>query len=476
MSEPIVKKIALMASHDWTLRAAMAEFLQFLDPVFTWEGRRYRLQLTRIIARPVQAGADLSAEADLIVDRTTHWNSYYRSWAHQGANSLARFVNHPYTFFVYDKHSTYDLLARAMHPKDRFPKTVLLPLFHPWNEDQKRHALWVYEQQLILENTELGFDEARRRTDWAEVKKTLEYARRKEERNEKVRQDFSVAGNYLKETVDRVFAGRFPLYLKKAYGGGGAKVYRIRDLQELYARYDRTGEEAFHLQEAIEPYDMFYRCMGIGPIVFPMVFQPDQPLHNRYGAHKPVMDPDIYRRLQSYVMFVNSYHRWTYNSFECLLRGGQLHPIDFANACPDSHFTSLHVHFPLAVCSLLKWLSFCAITAKDMRIDMEMTRYLSVLNDPEVGPIEKFDFCRKLSEEYFEIDRFEAFCKENLEGIEERMIEFYDLKWDEILRYSIERSDFPEHEHERFYRHYKELMERHWRPNAMHYLTPVVFA
>jgi hypothetical protein len=476
MSEPIVRKVALMASQDWTLRAAMAEFHNFLQPVLKWRGKRYRLELTRVLARPVVAGTDQSADADLIVDRTTHWNSYYRSWAHQAANSLGRFVNHPYTFFVYDKHATYDLMARAMHPADRFPKTVLLPLFNPWTPDQVANEWWQYEQKLVLENTELGFDPRRRKTDWAEVKRSLEHARRREERTKKMRDHFSIGGNWLKETVENVFGNRFPLYLKKAYGGGGARVWKVNDLKELYARFDRTGtEEAFHLQEAIDPYDKFYRCMGIGPIVFPMIFQPEQPLHSRYGTEKPVMDKEVYRRLQSYVMFINSYHRWTYNSFECLMRGGQLHPIDFANACPDSHFTSLHVHFPLTVVSLLKWLAFCAVTEKDLRIDMEMTHYLKVLNDPQIGAEEKFEFCRTVSDEYFEVDRFDEFCAESFPDVEERMIDFYDQKWDEILRYAIDHSDFPDHEHERFYQHYHEMMDKQWRPNAKRYLSPVVF-
>jgi hypothetical protein len=476
MSRPLVKKIALMASHDWTLRAAMAEFFHFVDPVFHWKGKDYRIELTRVIAAPVVAGEDLSRTADLIVDRTTHWNPYYRSWGHQATNSLARMVNHSYTFAVYDKHSTYDLMARAMHPRDRFPRTVLLPLFQPWTEDQLRQWWWKTEQTLIIEHTEYGFDPARRRVDMDKVREKLATAKRFYERSRIVRTHFGQPGDYLRETVEKVFENRFPIYLKKAYGGGGSKVFKVHSLEELYERYDQTGEEAFHLQEAIEPYDVFYRAMGIGPIIFPMIFQPDLPLHEHYSPEKPVLDPEVYHRLESYVMFINAYHRWTYNSFECLLRDGALHPIDFANACPDSHLSSLHVHFPLLVIALFKWLSFCAVTEKDMRIDLEMTRYLRVLNDPDVDPLAKFQFCRRLSEEYFEIERFQEFCEQNCQGLEEQMIEFYDRKFDEIIRFAIEFSDFPPEEHEHFYHHYKHLMDDIWRPNARLYLNPAVLA
>ncbi len=469
-----VKRIALMASHDWTLRAAMAEFLAFLNPTFRWKGGEYQIELSRVIAKPLLAGTDLSQEADLIVDRSTHWNAYYRYWGHQAMNSLARMVNHTYTFFVYDKHSTYDLMARAIHPADRLPKTILLPQFHPWTPDQKKEFLWRMEQELIIEHTEFGFDPRRRKTDWKTINEKLEEARRFEDRSRIVRDDFYYSGNYLQEVVDQVFENKFPLYLKKAYGGGGTKVFKIKSMEDLIFQYDRTGTDAFHLQEGIEPYDYFYRCMGIGPIIFPMKFQPDKPFHEHYGPEKPLVDPSIFHRLESYVLFINSYHRWTYNSFECLLKDGVLYPIDFANACPDSQFISLHVHFPLLVIALVKWLSFCAITGKDMGIDVQMIRYLSVLNRTDISQQEKFDFCRRASEEYFEIDLFQEFCEENFQGIEDKMIQFYDLKFDEIIRFAMEFSSFPESEHENFFKYYKDMMDTYWRPNAKDYMKSVL--
>lgn len=474
MSSPIIKKIALMASHDWTLRAAMAEFLDFVDPVIRWEGREYRIELTRAIAKPLAAGTDPTGGADLILDRTTHWNGYYKSWAHQAMNSLASMVNHSYTFAVYDKHSTYDLMSRAMHPEDRFPKTVLLPQFQPWSGDQKKQALWEYEQRLIIENTEFGFDEKRKKTDMETVRRKIDEMKRFERRSEEVRKDFYYSGEYLREVVEDTFENRFPLYLKKAYGGGGSQVYKIDSLDELYSKYDGTAENTFHLQEGIEPYEVFYRAMGIGPVVIPMKFQPDHPHYQHYSPEKLVLDRDVFHRLESYVLFINSYHRWTYNSFESLLKDGSLHPIDFANACPDSQLISLHVHFPTVICALLKWLSFCVVTEKDMKINLEMTDYLSVLNNPDMPQIEKFEFCRTLSDKYFETARFNDFCGENFPDLEDRMIDFFDAKFDEIIRYAVEFSDFPEHEHETFYAHYKGLMEETWRPNARKYLEPVI--
>lgn len=476
MTDVLTKKIMLMASHDWSMRATMRTFVDYLNPTLTWKGKSYKIRLGRIIAKPLLCGRNLRDEADLIVDRTVHWNTFYKYWAQQAINSQMSFANHPNTFQNQDKHCTYDLMARSIHPADRFPTTILLPQFSPYTQDQKKQDLWAYRESLIIEHTKFGFDESRRTVDWEKVNQHYNRAVKFEKKGSLIREQFYYGGNYLEETVRDVFKSTFPLYLKKAFGGGGSDVYKINNLQELYEKYDQTGGRTFHLQEAIEDYDVFIRCMAIGPQVLPMEFQPDKPLHEHYATGKLTVDQKIYKRLSTYVRFINAFHRWTYNSFECLIKNSQIHPIDFANACPDSNFTSLHVHFPWLICALVKWLSYCAVTNKDMRIDLEQNRFLDVINDPTKTGEEKFEHYRTLSEDYFEIDQFEEFVAENFADINQKMIEFYDKGYfNEIIEFAIEMSDFPLTEHPRFIRDYQNTMDQIWRPSAENYLTTVIF-
>ncbi|MFC1742647.1 hypothetical protein ACFL35_01540 [Candidatus Riflebacteria bacterium] len=464
-------KVMIMASYDLSMRYAMRNFLDFYDPEITYKGKKYKIELGRIIAEPLLCGSDVSKHVDVLVDRTTHWNDYYKAWAQHAGNCLVTQANSPLSFANLDKHSSYDLMSRAMHPKDRLPTTVLLPQFAAYTPEQKKQDAWEYEQSMIIRNTEHGWHPEAKRTDWQKVREAMQQMEGFQKKSETLRSQFYPAYNYIADTMEKYFNNKYPVYLKKAWGGGGSDVYKINSLEELYAKYDTTNGRTFHIQEAIEDYEIFVRCMGIGPQILAMKFQPDEPLHQHYAPTKVKLNRDLWERVENYVKFINSYHRWTYNSYECLIKDGAIHPIDFANACPDSNFTSLHVNFPWVICALIKWFAFIGVTKHDLRYDMEQEKYLKVFNDKKKSQMDKYKFHAKKSDEYFGTKAFNAFCEENFTGIEDKMIKFYDEFFDDVIRFSVTNHDFPEQEHEHFYHYYKDMMDNEFRPNAEAYLT-----
>ena len=229
-------KIRIMASQDWSMRHAMREFVEFADPVIRHAGKEHRIELGRIMAEPIRCGSDIRDQADVVVDRTIHWSDYYKCWAHTAQNCGMRIVNNSLTFANLDKHSTYDLMARAMHPADRFPTTVLLPDFYPYTADQWREENWQYEQNLITKNTKFGWDPTRVTIDTDSVDEQMSNMLRWRKRGQLVREQFYPARNYMAEVMEQHFDNRYPVYLKKAFGGGGSDVYKIESLDALYQR------------------------------------------------------------------------------------------------------------------------------------------------------------------------------------------------------------------------------------------------
>ena len=106
-----------------------------------------------------------------------------------------------------------------------------------------------------------------------------------------------------------------------------------------------------HLQKAID-YDVFARSLSIGAETMVMRFQPDQPMHLRYAVDHDFLSP----RPATEVVTIG--RRSTRSSGGSSTRarpwsGGEVYPIDYANACPDMALTSLHYYFPWAIKALV---------------------------------------------------------------------------------------------------------------------------
>jgi hypothetical protein len=189
-----------------------------------------------------------------------------------------------------------------------------------------------------------------------------------------------------------------------------------------------------------------------------MKFRPEKPMHDRYEVAHDFLSPDLGDEVLTISRLVNAFFRWEFNSCECLVRGDQVHPIDYANASPDVALTSLHYYFPWAMKTLLKWCVFCTVTGRRPPLDLDTRRYF------EIGDREDYSYERKLAEyrvlidDYFEADRYHDFCDSRLSHVDELVLDWVSsADFDRLLLDTV-RTTYPPHEQERFVAHLRGLV------------------
>jgi hypothetical protein len=158
---------------------------------------------------------------------------------------------------------------------------------------------------------------------------------------------------------------------------------------------------------------------------------------------------------------INTFFGWDFNSCEALRSEGVFHPIDFANACPDSQVTSLHYHFPWLVKAAIRWAVFCSATQRKMRKTVDWEPYYEIA-DSDRSYREKLSGYAAIARKRLEADRFEEFCATHLAHLDEVAWDFFgsdDAK--EAVRLKVE-SLFPDHEVEEFTEHFWGLL-KFWR-------------
>jgi hypothetical protein len=204
--------------------------------------------------------------------------------------------------------------------------------------------------------------------------------------------------------------------------------------------------------------DDFVRSLSIGAETMVMRYDPSRPMHDRYQVAHGFLTPELGDEIVTIGRLVNAFFRWEFNSCETILAGGEVHPIDYANACPDVAVTSLHYYFPWAIEALAKWSVFCTATGRRMRIDQDTARYFDVADREDLGYGDKLARYREMADEYFERERYEDFCATHLPHAREAMVEFVEgADLDRIVVETV-RATFPPHEHDRFVAHFRGLL------------------
>ena len=402
--------LLLGTEDDWP--RAYEALLRRLGVVAGPDGKSHRIRSVRVTIEPFNLRD--KPRHDLVIDRLAYWYYHPREWLKKIAlMDDVYLLNSPFTFQSMEKHAAYCAMMRLGL---KVPETVLVPFKNPLDNSRWAYTSARYNQPFDLEA--------------------------------------------LAASVG------YPMYMKPYDGGAWVGVSKIRDVAELHAAYDASGERLMHLQAAVENYDVFARSLTIGPETMVMKFRPELSMHERYAVDHNFLSAEVGDEVVTISRLVNAFFRWEFNSCESLVKGTEVHPIDYANACPDVAVTSLHYYFPWAMSALLRWTIYCVVTGRKPRLDTDTAEYFAVADDPSLSYSDKLARYRRLADDYFETERYEEFCAKHLGHVDEMVAEWVGSEeFRSLLRETV-RAMYPPHEHERFLGHFNGLIDAWLRDHA----------
>ncbi len=246
-------------------------------------------------------------------------------------------LNSPFTFQSMEKHAAYCAMMRLGL---KVPDTVLVPSKNPVDNARYAYTATRYNQPFDLDE----IAEQDRLPDVHEALRRRRLGRR-------------VAGAQRRGAAPGLRRVRRAADAPAGLGGG---LRRVRPVAVHRRRDDG---------HAVPPRTADARPLRRAARV---------PLRRRPGAEVTTISK-----------LVNAFFRWEFNSCELLVRGSEVHPIDYANACPDVALTSLHYYFPWAMSALVRWTVFCCATGRDARLDLDTTNYFAVADRTDLSYSEK---------------------------------------------------------------------------------------
>ncbi|MCA9729997.1 MAG: hypothetical protein KC729_20095 [Candidatus Eisenbacteria bacterium] len=400
--------LSLGADICWPL--CFEQIVQKLDLAIPYEGDTVGIKVDRVTIEPFDLRQP--CRYDLVIDRLTHWYHTSREWIKKAVLMDDLYVfNNPWSVQSMEKQTSYCAMMRLGFP---IPETWLVP---PKEYDPKE------DLQTTLERYARLFD-------LGKVGEKLGY----------------------------------PMFMKPYDGGGWKGVSRIDNEAALRTAYEQSGKYVMHLQRSVENWDVFVRCVGIGPQTHLIKYDPSAPLHDRYTMATDFVGAADEETLSRTTLTINSFFGWDFNSCEALLQGGTWYPIDFANPCPDSQVTSLHFHFPWLVISKIRWAIFCAVTRRSMRRNLDWEPYYDVARSERSFP-EKLEAYAAIAHQRFQTERFQEFCTRHLGHLDEVAWEFFGTEAAKDAVRKKVQALFPAHEVDEFTNLFFERIQK-WRETA----------
>lgn len=132
----------------------------------------------------------------------------------------------------------------------------------------------------------------------------------------------------------------WPAFMKPHAGGGWKSVYKLNNQDELWSAHAETGQLVMMLQEAID-FTSYFRCYCIGrKYVKIMHYEPRNEFLDRYRCHHDVSE-ELLATIHDYVLKLNNWLGYDFNTVEFAVRDGIPLAIDFCNPAPDADLFSV---------------------------------------------------------------------------------------------------------------------------------------
>ncbi len=404
----VTKKIGLSLGADICWPIAFTEVLKRLDLAIPSGGDTVRFEVERMTIDPFNLREP--RRYDIVIDRLTHWYHTRREWIKNAVLLHDVYVfNNPWSVQSMEKLSAYAGMIRLGFP---IPETWLVP----------PHS---YEP---VDDLEVTLQRYARHFDLGSIGRELGY----------------------------------PMYMKPYDGGGWRAVTRLEDESALREAYDQSGKLVMNLQAAVDPFDRFVRCIGLGPQTHSVLYDPKAPLHDRYtvARESEFLNDDERYLIEGMTLIINAFFGWDFNSCELLHQEGTWYPIDFANPCPDSQVTSLHVHFPWLIEANLRWALFAATTERRVK-QLDWNSFIDAV-EPEMTLEERIDALLPIVHARFDTEAFHEFCDTHLGHLHEVTHEWFGT---DDARDAVRRKVaalFPPHEVDSFTETFYDRIQK-WR-------------
>ncbi len=395
------KIIGIMDPNGFALRASVEGLMDHLKLNVKHKGQNYKIEHRRIMSRAYNVlGAKTSCNA--ILNRGAHWNPHHNSFFTM-VMPQTYLLNDMVSFKAIDKNTSYgQMYDLGLH----IPRTWAIPQ-EDYSELLDSPKI---DADLIFPEHEL-FD--------------------------------------LKAIGDEV---GYPAFLKPQSGGGWVGVEKVDDYPELYKAYKKSGDKPLNLQQAIN-YKEFVRTVGVGPQMMPMHYNASaKHSHDRYLRNETqaidhhFLSAQEHDEVSKITKVINAFYNWDHNSCESLISkdDGKIYPIDFANAYPDSNIISLHFFFPELVKSMVKWLTYNAITGRTKPVfGRDWDDYHAIMdqaNNENWKYMDKLNEYAAIADKHFSTYQFENFCNDSLSDFDIKALEFFESEqFEDIISESVKR-------------------------------------